>query len=57
VTVIDKVVIGLQEEEQAAVSERAMNWSDRRNSGMFPCLIHKRVCLQKKENCEKGDAQ
>ena len=54
---IDKVVIGLEDEEQSAASERAMNWSDRRNSGMFPCLIHKRVCLQKNENCEKGDAQ
>ena len=56
-TVIDNVVIGLEEEERSAVSERAMNQGDRRNSGMFPCLIHKRVCLQKNENCEKGDAQ
>jgi hypothetical protein len=57
VTVIDKVAIGMQEEERSAVSERAANQSDRRNSGMFPCLIPRQVCLRKKENCKKGDAQ
>ena len=54
---IDKVAIDLEEEERYAVNERAMNWSERRNSGMFPCLIPKQVCLRKNENCKKGDAQ
>jgi len=57
VTVSDNVMIGLEEKKQSAVSERAMNQSDRCNGSMLPCIIREKVCLRKKENCEKGDAQ
>lgn len=53
----DNVMIGLEEKKQSAVSERAMNQSDRCNGSMLPCIIREKVCLRKKENCEKGDAQ
>lgn len=56
-TASSNVVTGLEDAEQSAASERAMYQGDRRNSGMFPCLIPKHVCLRKKENCKKGDAQ
>jgi hypothetical protein len=57
VTVTDKVAIELREEEQAAVSERAMNWRDRCGGGMYLCFIPRQVCLRKKEQGSgKGDA-
>ena len=42
------VVIGSEDEEQSAVSERETHQSDRCSSGMFPCIIPERACLQKR---------
>lgn len=53
----ENVTIGLEEEEPPAVRERAMHWSDRRHGGVHQCFVPKRVCLQNKENCGKGEAQ
>lgn len=53
----ENVMIGSEEKEQSAVNECATNLSDGHNGGMFPCLVRERVCLRKKENCGKGDAQ
>lgn len=47
-TASDHVVIGLEDGEQSAVSERAMNWIDRYNSRKLPCCIPERACLQKR---------
>lgn len=52
----DNVAIELLAEEQAAVSERAVNWRDRCGEGKFLCFIPKRVCLREKEQGKKGDA-
>ena len=53
----EKPVTGQEEEEQSAVSERAIHWSDRRHGGAHQCFVPKRMCLRNNENCGKGEAQ
>jgi len=53
----DKVAIGLEEEEQAAVSKRVADQNDRHHGSLHQCFVPQWVCLRKKEHCGKGDAQ